>query len=150
MKKCKYCQSEIDERAKVCPNCHRDLRNYFLKHKVFTVIIGLILLGMITSNMILKSNPNTSETSFTDNNSVNKNTELITLSEFNQIETGMTYEQVKEIVGSEGTLTSDVSIGDERYHTKIYTWYGNTLTGANANVTFQGGKVIGKAQVGLK
>ena len=65
MKKCKYCQSEIDEKVKVCPNCKKDLRNYFLQHKAFTVIIGLILLGMITSNMLLKTN--TSETSTTGN-----------------------------------------------------------------------------------
>ena len=72
------------------------------------------------------------------------------LEEFNKIESDMTYEQVKEIIGSDGTLTSDVSIGDEKYHTQIYMWYGNTITGGNANVTFQNGKVVGKAQVGLK
>ena len=26
MKKCKYCQSEINDKATVCPNCRRDLR----------------------------------------------------------------------------------------------------------------------------
>ena len=38
----------------------------------------------------------------------------------------------------------------QKYHTQIYMWYGNTITGGNANVTFQNGKVVGKAQVGLK
>lgn len=75
----------------------------------------------------------------------------ISLEEFNNIETGMTYEQVCDIVGGEGTLSSSVDVGiGEEYKTKIYQWTGSGSIGANANVTFQGGKVISKAQVGLK
>lgn len=107
----------------------------FLCFFIFVCITGAIVLN--TSNTI-------------DNHSASKNDEYITLDEFNQIQTGMTYEEVTNIIGSGGTLTSDVSIGDEKYHTQIYSWYGNTITGANANVTFQNGKVVGKAQVGLK
>ena len=63
----------------------------------------------------------------------------------------MTYKEVCEIVGGEGTLGSsvDLDMGDE-YKTEIYQWTGNGSIGANANVTFQGGKVVSKAQVGLK
>ena len=57
MKRCKYCQSEIDQKAKICPNCKKDLRNYFLKHKVFTTILLLIVVGVIISNTRIKSNP---------------------------------------------------------------------------------------------
>lgn len=140
VKKCKFCKTEIDKKAKICPNCKMTQKNHiglyvFLSFFIFICITGAMILN--TSNFI-------------ENNSGNKNSELITLEEFNKIQTGMTYEQVKEIIGSDGTLTSDVSIGDEKYHTQIYSWYGNTITGANANVTFQNGKVIGKAQVGLK
>ena len=75
----------------------------------------------------------------------------ISLEEFNKIETGMTYKEVCDIVGGEGTLGSsvDVGIGDE-YKTEIYQWTGDGSIGANANVTFQAGKVISKAQIGLK
>jgi len=75
----------------------------------------------------------------------------ITLDEFNKIEAGMSYEQVRDIVGGEGTLGSsvDMGVGDE-YKTQIYQWTGSGSIGANANVTFQGGKVISKAQIGLK
>lgn len=77
--------------------------------------------------------------------------ETISLEEFNQIQAGMTYDQVKAIIGSDGELISDVDIGmGEQYHTVIYTWYGNKTTGANANFTFQGGKLLSKAQIGLK
>lgn len=76
---------------------------------------------------------------------------LITLSEFNAIENGMTYEQVVNIVGSEGDVLSSVDLGiGAEYASAMYTWEGDGSTGANANVTFQGGKVISKAQFGLK
>ena len=29
MKKCKYCQSEIDAKAKVCPNCKKNVSGNF-------------------------------------------------------------------------------------------------------------------------
>ena len=75
----------------------------------------------------------------------------ISLEEFNKIETGMTYEEVCNIVGGEGTLGSSVDIGvGEEYKSEIYQWTGDGSIGANANVTFQGGKVISKAQIGLK
>ena len=74
----------------------------------------------------------------------------ISLDEFSQIDTGMTYDEVCAIVGGEGTLSSSVDIGGSEYKTEIYQWTGDGSIGANANVTFQGGKVISKAQIGLE
>lgn len=42
MKKCKYCQSEIDKKAKVCPNCRKKQ-----KGKTLPIIIGVIVLFII-------------------------------------------------------------------------------------------------------
>ncbi|MBQ7779109.1 MAG: DUF3862 domain-containing protein [Clostridia bacterium] len=78
--------------------------------------------------------------------------EGISLKEFNSIETGMTYEEVCDIIGCEGELISsaDLNVGSE-YASEIYSWKGETgIIGANASVTFQGGKVISKAQFGLE
>ncbi len=47
MKKCKYCQTEIQIQAKVCPQCNRDLRNWFIRHPILTTVIVLIGLGAI-------------------------------------------------------------------------------------------------------
>lgn len=49
MKKCKYCQTDIDVNAKICPNCHKDQRNWFQRHIVLTIILGLFVLGLIGS-----------------------------------------------------------------------------------------------------
>lgn len=75
----------------------------------------------------------------------------MSLDEFNQIKNGMTYEEVCDIVGGEGELEADADLGiGSEYATKIYTWEGNGSFGANANVTFQGGRVVSKAQLGLR
>lgn len=79
-----------------------------------------------------------------------KNDPKISLDEFNQIQTGMSYQQVVDIIGSEGTVLSETDIGGAEYKTTIYTWEGSGSLGANANITIQGGKVVSKAQFGLK
>lgn len=72
----------------------------------------------------------------------------ITLEKFNQIQTGMTYNEVVSIIGEEGELTSDVDLNmGSQYVTKSYDWEGKTGT---ASITFQGGKVSMKYQYGLK
>lgn len=78
------------------------------------------------------------------------NPPTISLDEFNAIKTGMTYQEVFDIVGARGTLLSesDIGLGDE-YYTAMFSWDGEGSLGANANVMFQGGKVISKAQYGL-
>ena len=49
MKKCKSCQSEIDDKAKKCPKCQADQRNWFMKHKIITIFLAFILIGAISS-----------------------------------------------------------------------------------------------------
>lgn len=80
-----------------------------------------------------------------------ENPPTITMAEYNQIETGMTYFQVCDIIGGYGEVLSEVDLGiGSEYATEIYMWEGEGITGANANVTFQGGKVTAKAQFGLE
>ena len=70
----------------------------------------------------------------------------MTLDKFNQIEVGMTYEQVVEIVGFEGKLSTESNIGD--YSIKTYIWEASNGI-ANALVSFTNGKVSSKNQIGL-
>lgn len=43
-KKCKYCQSEIDKKAKICPNCKKKQ-----KHTIRNVILGIIVFIIISA-----------------------------------------------------------------------------------------------------
>lgn len=80
-----------------------------------------------------------------------ENPSTITLEEFNAIQTGMSYDEVFEIIGGRGEVLSetDLGLGDE-YISIMFTWEGEGSIGANANVLFQGGKVSSKAQFGLE
>jgi len=72
----------------------------------------------------------------------------ITVDEYEEIEAGMSYDEVCDIIGGEGELLSESSIAG--YDGAIYSWEGKGSVGANANVTFQNGEVVTKAQIGLK
>ena len=79
------------------------------------------------------------------------NDPTITLAEFNQIASGMTYDEVVAIVGGQGQIISQTDLGlGAQYATVIYMWEGEGFIGANANVYFQGGVVTSKAQFGLE
>lgn len=137
-KKCKFCQSEIPKKAKVCPVCKRKLKTIGCLPviAVFILIIAGVAIYFAQINGIQKQVSGVSD-----------NSEYITYEEYMAIENGMTYDEVKEIIGSAGTETARSGSGN--YEAVIITWYGERL-GSNANVTFMGGKVSGKAQIGLQ
>lgn len=139
-KKCKYCLTEIPKKAKVCPNCKRTLKSHGCLISVLIFII--FLCGGIAMAINLSTGIQRSVSG------VSNESEYITKDEYNQIKTGMSYDEVKQIVGSEGSLSSTVSMNG--ITVEIYTWYGNGPAGSNANVTFTNNAVTGKAQVGLK
>ena len=74
----------------------------------------------------------------------------ITLEMYNQIQNGMTHDEVAEIVGSRGTESART--GEGEFTTFIITYEGYGSLGANAIFTFQGSPavVISRAQVGLR
>lgn len=139
-KKCKYCQTEIDAKAKVCPVCKRNLKSHGCLATIISIIIvfaGVFAISTAMNDGLQKEVSGVSDKS-----------EYITLDEYNQVDTGMTYEEVQEIIGSAGTISSQVE--SNGYKIIIVTWYGNGTAGSNANVTFTNNSVSGKAQVGLK
>lgn len=74
----------------------------------------------------------------------------ISKAEFDQIENGMTYEEVVQIIGGEGEVLSEVGEKGTELYTVMYTYDGETGLGANANFTFQNNKLQAKAQFGLE
>ena len=71
----------------------------------------------------------------------------VTLAMFNQLDTGMTYADAVAILGSEGTVLSESTLGD--LTTVLYLWAGTDSLGANMNATFQNDRLVVKAQSGL-
>lgn len=74
----------------------------------------------------------------------------ITLAKFNQLQNGMSYEQVVQVLGAPGEVMSENAFGEGAYrtHTVMYTWQVGVM--ANMNCMFQNGKLMSKAQFGLK
>lgn len=132
---CKDCGAQISKSAKVCPQCGAKR-----KPSGWRVFFGIIMLFVGISIFVGAIGGN--------DGSAKSEVQGITAEKFNAIESGMTYDEVVNIVGSDGELLSQADIGGDEYKTEIYVWYG-IVPGSNANVTFQGGKVAAKAQIGL-
>ena len=71
---------------------------------------------------------------------------VVTLSEYSQITEGMSYEQVRQIIGAPGeeNVRSDM-VG---ISTVMYSWMNSN--GSNMNAMFQNGRLVTKAQFGLR
>ena len=94
-----------------------------------------------TSNNSVRSNSNASASS------TPASTAGVTMANYNRLKTGMTYAQVVQILGKEGTELSRNEMAG--YETVMYQWEGDSW-GSNMNAMFQNGKLIQKAQFGLK
>ncbi|MED4586688.1 DUF3862 domain-containing protein [Brevibacillus choshinensis] len=70
--------------------------------------------------------------------------------EFDEIQNGMTYEEVVAIVGGPGEMLSESGNKGDQFYTEMYMWKGEGGIGANANAMFQSGKMTNKSQFGLK
>lgn len=75
---------------------------------------------------------------------------IVTKDEFNQITNGMPYDQVIKIIGGEGEKVAETGKLGDKYYIVTYQYNGKGDSGANANFTFENGKVICKAQAKLK
>ena len=152
---CNKCGREIANDSRVCKFCGSTVAQTTINYNINSnttakrknpAIIGV---GIAFSAIVdeTASNVSTSGNTISDNKKEDKK---INLEKFNKIKTGMTYKQVVEIIGEEGTVLSESNISNnEKYHTVMYYWYGKDGI-SNANITIQGGKVISKAQIGLK
>ena len=94
--------------------------------------------------------PATTTSSAPTTTSAPKNPTTMNKAEFDQIQNGMSYQQVVGIVGSEGELLSEVGAPGTQFYTQMFKWDGSGSLGSNANVLFQAGVVQSKAQFGLK
>lgn len=145
--KCPECGSEVSKEATVCPKCGHPMKKPKKKHGclgailgviIFFGIIGAVFFGAMGENAAIQKSVS----------GVSDDSEYITMEEYNKIDTGMSYEEVQEIVGSAGEISSQVETNGIKII--MVTWYGNGIAGSNANVTFTNNEVTAKAQVGLQ
>ena len=75
----------------------------------------------------------------------------MSLEEYNNLSSGMTEQQVWDIIGGQctNTGTTDIGAGDQ-YVTVSYGCNGNGGVGSNVILMFQGGKLSTMSQIGLK
>ena len=103
-----------------------------------TVFAGLCLLGSQMSAPATSSAPVAASEATASG---------VTMAQFSQLETGMSYADAVAILGGEGTVLSESTIGD--LTTVMYLWAGTGSLGANMNATFQNDALVVKAQHGL-
>lgn len=72
----------------------------------------------------------------------------VTLAQYNDVKTGMTYDEVIEKLGGEGEEISTTEVGS--YSTGVYKWDGDGEDYASVTLIFQNKKLISKSQYGLK
>lgn len=71
---------------------------------------------------------------------------VVTLGEYEQIREGMTYQEVSGVIGAAGQELSRSDVAG--YATVMYSW--SNENGSNMNAMFQNGKLVNKAQYGLR
>ena len=72
----------------------------------------------------------------------------VSLAQYKRLENGMSYATVVSVLGCEGTEI--VSTGSGKFKTAMYMWDGNGSLGASMNIMLQNGKLMMRAQFGLK
>ena len=71
----------------------------------------------------------------------------VTMANYNRLQTGMTYEQVVEILGEEGKEMSSNDMAG--YKNVMYMWKAGGFSAGNMNAMFQNGALVQKAQFEL-
>ena len=74
-KKCPKCQEEISKNAKKCKHCGSDLRNWFLRHKIISVVLIFFVLVIIGGS----SGENNKQTNTNVQNNLKQEQEEVTV-----------------------------------------------------------------------
>lgn len=159
-KKCPICKTSAKEAIKVDENDQERVAQVIESIKVksnsvgqpkkkrkgvWVAIIIIVLISLGISSIV--NNPDIMDTSSND-------VQKLTLEKYNQIENGMTYEEVIKIIGFEVSPEAEVGEKGTALYTVSFRYMGDDQVkgsiGANASFMFQGGKLNTKAQIGLE
>lgn len=136
-----YSNSEIS--SKNDGNSNSDFSG-FLKAVIITIMFILVIGGLfaLTSYFAYFYQSNNKIKTISDS--------LITLNEYNMLDSGMSKTDVYAVVGSFGEKVSETGTISDDYHIEIYSYEGYGETGANAQLMFTNGKLDTMAQFGLE
>ena len=146
---CPKCKINVE--SEFCTNCGRRMTKKKKEKKsmgCLTQILGIILIIFGLSNVFRACSNMASDAADGISESYQEEkASYATMEKFNQIQTGMSYDDVVSIMGSEGELSSESEV--EGYKTQIYVWY--AMNGySNMLVIIQDGVVSSKSQNGLE
>lgn len=120
-----------------------------MKKMIFIValmLVPLMLTGCTEELEDLSNDVKEAEYVYPDSKDV-----VVSLEEYNNLSSGMTEQQVWDIIGGQctNTGTTDIGAGDQ-YVTVSYGCNGNGGVGSNVILMFQGGKLSTMSKIGLK
>ena len=128
----------------------------FYKKWWFWVIIVIIIVAIVGGSQTGSTNTSTqpeneqteqvTEENATENIETNENVR-VTLEQYDQIEEGMSYDEVVSIFGGKETSSSESEVAGTK--SEIMTWNGNGTFSA-VTIGFINGEVSSKSQTGLE
>jgi hypothetical protein len=97
---CKYCMEEITAGAKVCPHCKKDLRNWFVRHYIVSILLVIFIGIPVIAGLINGDKPTPTSTTSSESTAVD---ELHT----------WRYTETEDAMTSKTTTTATVGAKDE-------------------------------------
>lgn len=137
VKVCKYCQSTIDKKAKICPFC-RKRQPVSPGAALFWGLLCFASLIVIFSNAA-------------ENREAKMAANQVTQENYDSLESGMTYDEVCEVFGKKGRghYSVSASLGDISSTLDYYYWY--APDGSFALICFdEAGEMVMGSSVNLK
>ena len=159
--RCPRCKNIVNDGNLICDRCGAKLKNrgnmnavYILFIVIFSaIIVGIVIWYIVEGNKSSLADESSysagNESAISTTAGYDPSKVVITLKEFNQIENGMTYEEVRDIIGGDGILVSEVGEKNSVNHCVLYKWEGKD-SWTNAQFTFEDGKLYCKSQYGLE
>lgn len=122
----------------------------------FWLIIVIVIIAIIGGSQGGTTNTATEPANSTETATTEENTQTatetaedvkVTLEQYNQIENGMTYDEVVSIFGGKETSSSESEVAGIK--SQVMTWNGNG-TFSVVSIGFTNGEVSSKSQTGLE